>query len=598
MKKKWIIVLIIILGFIINIFDIQSVNAQKIPLNMKLEADSKEVKNGSEISVSLIVTGWRVENFETELEYDSNILEFVKGDNSSKVSDGKIRVKGAVDGEVENKFNLTFKAKAEGRTKISTKGLKSAIDDSDPENEGVNVKDDSIEIKCINENGAEQLFNIKELKLVNTSENRVVYDLTDKIKPDTTSFSAEVDNDCENVSILVVCDNKNIKFKDDKVSFSLKEGNNSLKFTLEDSESKETKEYTISVYRKDSSDMQRGFVNNEEPDTDDEGENNNRFEKLLEVRKEKGNVYLKGHSYSYKLLDLDDKSMLPDGFEEKEVNICGKEIKAYNYKGTDEEYVLLYAQNMVTEDKGFYLYDKEEKTLQRFNDSLDIRRIKKKGNALFDMIGEENAIIFLIISILLILTIGSAVYVHSLYARLKGFNVDMVQAHEEAQKQEEAYLLEEKKKLEEKRIKLAKKKKLRMLKEILKMNIEAEQSEIEDSLAKQIAMQQEKLEKEEKEKKQSSVDDKEKNSEVKANDDKKEVEAKNSEETKEEKAEVKKAESKKDLTEEKEETKKAESKKDLTEEKEEKVETKKTEIKEEIEEKEEKVETQEPLEQA
>ena len=69
------------------------------------------------------------------------------------------------------------------------------------------------------------------------------------------------------------------------------------------------------------------------------------------------------------LLILDEKVNVPEGFKKVKFKCNNKEIIGYNYDN-NKNFYLVYAKNLETGEKGFYLYDYEEGSFQRFYSKL------------------------------------------------------------------------------------------------------------------------------------------------------------------------------------------------------------------------------------
>lgn len=75
-------------------------------------------------------------------------------------------------------------------------------------------------------------------------------------------------------------------------------------------------------------------------------------------------------TYLLVLEDVDQK--IPYGFKTTTIKIGDKKVSAYKYiLDNDSNYYLVYAKNLQNGDKGFYLYDKEDGTFQRYYETLD-----------------------------------------------------------------------------------------------------------------------------------------------------------------------------------------------------------------------------------
>ena len=77
------------------------------------------------------------------------------------------------------------------------------------------------------------------------------------------------------------------------------------------------------------------------------------------------------------LLVLDEANDIPLGFKKTSLKIGDDKVTAYKFDfDKDKNFYLVYAQNLQTGDKGFYVYDKEDGTFQRYYENLS--NIKNK----------------------------------------------------------------------------------------------------------------------------------------------------------------------------------------------------------------------------
>ena len=80
----------------------------------------------------------------------------------------------------------------------------------------------------------------------------------------------------------------------------------------------------------------------------------------IQVTQTNGKTYLSG-GLQIELLELEDESLLPDGFSKTTIEIAGNELTAFTLdSSTDYNYVLLYGKG---DAEGFFLYDKQEGAL-------------------------------------------------------------------------------------------------------------------------------------------------------------------------------------------------------------------------------------------
>ncbi|MGI6526445.1 MAG: hypothetical protein ACOX25_03515 [Caldicoprobacterales bacterium] len=85
-------------------------------------------------------------------------------------------------------------------------------------------------------------------------------------------------------------------------------------------------------------------------------------------------------SLSYVLLQPDDSVEIPQGYEETQVTIDGKTIKAWVLESESEEetgFYLVYAMDHEG-NRSFYTYDSMEGTLQRFTDRVVVIEVESE----------------------------------------------------------------------------------------------------------------------------------------------------------------------------------------------------------------------------
>ena len=83
-------------------------------------------------------------------------------------------------------------------------------------------------------------------------------------------------------------------------------------------------------------------------------------------------------SFSYEVIPADDETEIPAGYEETRLTLYGTEVTAYVPTDGEEDFFLLYCR---TEEgiSGFYQYDRQEKTLQRYHGTLGKDGDRRQG---------------------------------------------------------------------------------------------------------------------------------------------------------------------------------------------------------------------------
>lgn len=79
-------------------------------------------------------------------------------------------------------------------------------------------------------------------------------------------------------------------------------------------------------------------------------------------------VFYNFNGVSLIILDM-PKNLIPDGFVKSSFEYNDERVEGYKYKSNSQFY-LIYGMNSETGEKGFYMFDKKEGTVQRFNDEI------------------------------------------------------------------------------------------------------------------------------------------------------------------------------------------------------------------------------------
>ena len=90
------------------------------------------------------------------------------------------------------------------------------------------------------------------------------------------------------------------------------------------------------------------------------------------------------------------------GFEKTTINIGGNEITAYKYKELDN-YYLVYARDLTTNEEHIYMYDFKNNTYQIFNEDLFNELVKDRETYMYFACGSLG-VIFLCIIIIIVLS--------------------------------------------------------------------------------------------------------------------------------------------------------------------------------------------------
>lgn len=124
---------------------------------------------------------------------------------------------------------------------------------------------------------------------------------------------------------------------------------------------------------------------------------------IYDAKKNTYTRYIEFKSKEIKLMLLEPKEDIPFKYKKSTFTIDGQKINGYCYKAKSK-FRLVYGINMDNGDEGFYLYDMEQKTFQRFyNDQLEEYVVYGKY-ALYIAAGVVGVLLILFISVIVLST--------------------------------------------------------------------------------------------------------------------------------------------------------------------------------------------------
>lgn len=382
--------------------------------NTRIAFSDPSVMVGNEVTVTMKITSdSALGNAEVMLAYDSAALEFLSGSGANGGA-GAIKIQGTTDAADQKalSFTLKFKALKAGNSQITVTSQE--IYDADSQIVTLD-KQGSSTVKITSPATSSKDATLKSLK-ISPGE------LTPEFSPEVESYAASVDGNTADLVVNAVAANAgaSVSLDGDK---GLKAGENQVvvKVTAEDGQT--VKNYTITVTKAEGGDAPTGGQNGGESPNAEFGEASvtidgteysiaasfeesalpEGFEaetydyKGTEVMAGKGLekdltlLYLKdaggnGGFYIYNaetdswsrfvsvetsskaitIVPLDAGATVPEGFEERKIDIDGVRVVGWVPKSeADPQYCLFYAMNWNGE-KNFYRYDLAEKTIQRY----------------------------------------------------------------------------------------------------------------------------------------------------------------------------------------------------------------------------------------
>lgn len=410
--KKWIkkYIGIFLLFFIVGgIFTANSVQAASA--EVEISADSTEVMVGEDFFVYIRINSDSLfEEFEANLTYDDEILEYTEGASVITGSSGYLKISdfNMDEGTQSRKYTLKFHALKAGVTEISFPQNIMVYEYETGDEMSVSSYDLTIEVKP--EVTASDNAFLKSLKISPSV-------LTPEFNKNVYEYSTQVTAEVEKLVINALPEDEKATIKISG-NDSLKEGENKIIISVL-AESGDIIEYTINAFRESSKNSEETKDPVIEPGT---------TQSLFEVIRLDGEIYAI-YNGKYKLVEPGADVEIPKGYIKTKAIISDISINAY-YPENDleNEFFLIYAENAFGE-RGFYQYDRIEKTMQRF-----VPENSKGSNNVIIPETEESmqpekyranltkaAIVIAVLSVICALLI---VVLIRLYMKLKGYKTD------------------------------------------------------------------------------------------------------------------------------------------------------------------------------
>lgn len=308
---------------------------QAYALDTRIAFSDPSVIEGNEVTVVLKISsleGGNLGNANLMLKYDNSYLEFISGNNAEGGA-GAIKISAGEDGKQEWVYNLRFKALKAGETNIEVSS--DEIYDVNGKSATISKKGSS---KVTIAAGASTSTNAN-LSSLSVSEGA----LEPEFNPDTTEYTMNVGADINSINISAVAAEANSSVEISG-SENLVEGENKVNINVKAADGSTSKSYTITVMKAVTSESQAS----------------------TESETEKSLAEITVSSKTIHVIDLDSGVKIPENMVENSIEVNGVKVKGWIDKSdAGQNFVLVYGQNSEGE-KGFYVYDLKEKTIQRY----------------------------------------------------------------------------------------------------------------------------------------------------------------------------------------------------------------------------------------
>lgn len=345
-KYIGIIIVTLLAGIFFTAKPVQAASAE-----VEISTDANQVTVGDEFLVSIRITSDSMfGDFESNLTYDDERLEYIDGASVITGSSGFLKITdfGLAEGSTNRKYTMKFHALKPGDVEISFPGRAMVYDFETGDEMSVSSNVLNVEVKA-----AQTASDNAYLKSLKISPSGITPEFDKKVYEYGMEVSANVDKLV--INALPEDENARVKISGNDL---LKEGENKVIITVL-AESGDVIEYTINVLREFASDEETA----EEP-TITPGKSQSLFE-VVRINEDIYAIY----SGKYKLIEPSVEVTIPDGYQQDTVILSDVSIKAYfpakDQNSIASDFFLIYAENEFGE-KGFYQYDRVEKTLQRY----------------------------------------------------------------------------------------------------------------------------------------------------------------------------------------------------------------------------------------
>lgn len=308
---------------------------QAYALDTRIAFSDPSVIEGNEVTVVLKISsldGGNLGNANLMLKYDNSYLEFISGNNAEGGA-GAIKISAGEDGKQEWVYNLRFKALKAGETNIEVSS--DEIYDVNGKSATISKKGSS---KVTIAAGASTSTNAN-LSSLSVSEGA----LEPEFNSDTTEYTMNVGADINSINISAVAAeaNSSVEISGNE---NLVEGENKVNINVKAADGSTSKSYTITVMKAVTSESQAS----------------------AESKTEKSLAEITVSSKTIHVIDLDSGVKIPENMVENSIEVNGVKVKGWIDKSdAGQNFVLVYGQNSEGE-KGFYVYDLKEKTIQRY----------------------------------------------------------------------------------------------------------------------------------------------------------------------------------------------------------------------------------------
>lgn len=359
--------------------------AQAAVATIELQTESETVKAGDEFEVTLSITAQPEEgettqaaaigDFEAFLLYDADVIEFVTAPSCITGGAGMLRIAdlGAGSSYGSRKYVLRFVALERGTAELSFYGMPlvytyGGID-------AMPVSGNALVVAVEAAEGASDNANLSALK-VNPGKLSPAFATTIR------EYEVSVPYETEMIVVSALTEDENARVGVNG-STELKVGRNTAVVTVTAEDGTE-KRYYLYVTRQEKTPEPTAVPEKEEPVKE--------LEAGIHATQEKESIVL---SYGGTFLVSEEQSayVAPTGYEETVLYIDGIRVKAYARRDMPESDFFVLVLEDAQGNCGYYRYDREQQTLQRFDEErIEIKQVVEEDNsAVYDALEQYKS---------------------------------------------------------------------------------------------------------------------------------------------------------------------------------------------------------------
>lgn len=417
MKKYWKLFITLLFSLIVLPL---SVNAASASIGV---SGTSNAIVGNKVTVTVTLSSkTSIGSWQMNLNYDKNYLSLT---SSSAEAGGTVMASSSATGVKSKSYTFTFKALKSGSTTVSVGSyLAYAFDDLSE----MSLSSGSKTIKIMTQAELESTYstnnNLKGLTIDG-------YTLTPEFSKDVTDYTVDVPEDTKQVIIKATKDDVNESITGDG-TINVTLGVNAIKIVVQ-AQSGAEKTYTITVNVKDSNPININ-VNNIDytlvklkdnlPEVTGYTEKDITINEqsvpalysdvtkltLVALKDKDGNIKLfiyDNDKYTlYQEIKFNELTIYPletnlelSGYHKTNITINEIEIPAYVYKD-DSNFAVIYGENTQNGDIGFYLYDKKNNSVTKYNDEY-ILNLENKNKLYFYLLIAFSVILLIFIIVLI-----------------------------------------------------------------------------------------------------------------------------------------------------------------------------------------------------